>query len=72
MAGFGMDRGLCTANSVCNVRFPLKADTMNGFALPLRSAVMTTCPKKCPVEKDGPDDDGCEWICSAIGRHDWC
>ena len=23
-------------------------------------------------EIDGPDEDGCVWICSAAGRDDWC
>ena len=23
-------------------------------------------------EIEGPDEDGCVWICSAAGRSDWC
>ena len=23
-------------------------------------------------EIEGPDEDGCVWICSAAGRADWC
>jgi hypothetical protein len=23
-------------------------------------------------ELEGPDEDGCVWICSAKGRDDWC
>lgn len=23
-------------------------------------------------EIEGPDEDGCVWICSAQGRHVWC
>jgi hypothetical protein len=23
-------------------------------------------------EIEGPDEDGCVWICSAKGREDWC
>jgi hypothetical protein len=23
-------------------------------------------------EIEGPDEDGCVWICSAAGIHDWC
>ena len=23
-------------------------------------------------EIEGPDEDGCVWICSAAGRDDWC
>lgn len=23
-------------------------------------------------EIDGPDEDGCVWICSIAGRDDWC
>ena len=24
------------------------------------------------LEIDGPDEDGCVWICSIAGRDDWC
>lgn len=23
-------------------------------------------------EIEGPDEDGCVWICAAAGREDWC
>ncbi len=30
-------------------------------------------PKQIALfEIEGPDEDGCVWICSAKGRDDWC
>jgi hypothetical protein len=39
----------------------------------LRNSAMTDEPEQDALFKiEGPDEDGCVWICSAQGRDVWC